>query len=328
MGPAVLADILKELPKKIDKNLLVGPETSDDAAVYRISDDLALIVTVDFFTPMVDDPYLFGQIAAANALSDIYAMGGKPLLALNVACFPNCLPREDISGILRGGADKVIEAGAVIGGGHTVQDDEPKYGLAAIGLAHPGEVLSNATARTGDLLVLTKPLGTGVINTAIKGGLAGEDAYRAAVEQMKTLNKEAALVVKEVGAAACTDITGFGFLGHGSEMARASGVSMVIDSSSVPVLPEALAFARMGLLPAGAYDNRRFLEREVVFEPGVALEMQDILFDPQTSGGLFVAVAPDKAGEMVRKMRANGVCEATVVGRVVAAEGYRIKVLG
>ena len=326
MGPEVLADILRELPKRIDANLLVGPETSDDAAVYRISDEMALIVTVDFFTPMVDDPYLFGQIAAANALSDIYAMGGKPLLALNVACFPNCLPREDISGILRGGADKVIEAGALIGGGHTVQDDEPKYGLAAIGLVHPAAVLSNAAARPDDLLVLTKPLGTGVVNTAIKGGLAGEEAYRAAVEQMKMLNREAANVIKEVGAGACTDITGFGFLGHGAEMARASGVSMIIDSSSLPLLPEALAFARMGLLPAGAYDNRRFLEREVVFEPGVALEMQDILFDPQTSGGLFIAATPERAGEMVRKMRANGVREAAVVGRVVAADGYRIKV--
>lgn len=327
MGPEVLSRILNELPKKIDENLLVGPDTSDDAAVYQLSDDLALIMTVDFFTPVVDDPYLFGQIAAANALSDIYAMGGRPLLALNVACFPNCLPVEVISGIMRGGADKVIEAGALIGGGHTVQDDEPKYGLAVIGLIHPDEVLSNATARPGDVLVLTKPLGTGIINTAIKGGLAGEEAYRAAVEQMAALNKDAAACVKEAGASACTDITGFGFLGHAAEMAGASKVSFLIESSAVPLLPGALEFAGMGLIPAGAYDNRRFLGEKVTFAEGSSQEMQDVLYDPQTSGGLLVAVDQARAGAMVEEMRRAGVLSAGVVGRVVPAGGHLIRVV-
>lgn len=327
MGPEVLSRVLSELPKKIDENLLVGPETSDDAAVYRLSDDLALIVTVDFFTPVVDDPYLFGQIAAANALSDVYAMGGRPLLALNVACFPNCLPVEVISGIMRGGADKVLEAGALIGGGHTVQDDEPKYGLAVVGLIHPDEVLSNATARPGDVLVLTKPLGTGIINTAIKGGLAGEEAYRAAVEQMAALNKDAAACVKEAGAGACTDITGFGFLGHAAEMAGASKVSLLIDSSKIPLLPGALEFAGMGLLPAGAYDNRRFLGEEVTFEDRIRQEVQDVLYDPQTSGGLLVAVDPAKATEMIGRMHRTGVRAARMVGRVVPPDRYLIRVV-
>lgn len=328
MGPEVLSRILSDLPKKIDKNLLVGPDTSDDAAVYRLSEDLALIMTVDFFTPVVDDPYLFGQIAAANALSDVYAMGGRPLLALNVACFPNCLPVEVISGIMRGGADKVLEAGALIGGGHTVQDDEPKYGLAVVGLIHPDEVLSNATARPGDVLVLTKPLGTGIINTAIKGGLAGEEAYRAAVEQMAALNKDAASCVKEAGvsASACTDITGFGFLGHAAEMAGASKVSFLIESSAVPLLPGALEFAGMGLIPAGAYDNRRFLGEKVTFADGISQEAQDVLYDPQTSGGLLVAVDPAKAGAMIGEMHRTGVLAAGVVGRVIPADRYLIMV--
>lgn len=327
MGPEVLSQILSVLPKKIDKNLLVGPETSDDAAVYRLSDDLAMIVTVDFFTPVVDDPYLFGQIAAANALSDVYAMGGRPLLALNVACFPNCLPVEVISEIMRGGAEKVLEAGALTCGGHTVQDDEPKYGLAVVGLVHPDEVLSNATARPGDVLVLTKPLGTGIINTASKGGLAGEEVYRAAVEQMAALNRDAAACVKGVGAIACTDITGFGFLGHAAEMARASKVSLLINSQAVPILPGALDFAGMGLIPAGAYDNRRFLDAEVVFEDGVSQEVQDVLYDPQTSGGLLIAVDPAKAEVMIEKMHKLGIREAVVVGRAVPADRYLIKVL-
>lgn len=328
MGPEVLSRILKDLPKILDKNLIVGPEKSDDAAVYKISGDLALIVTVDFFTPVVDDPYLFGQIAAANALSDIYAMGGRPLLALNVACFPGCLPVEVLSEIIRGGADKVQEAGALIGGGHTVQDDEPKYGLAVVGLVHPDAVLSNATARPGDALILTKPLGTGIINTAIKGGLAGDEVYRAAVEQMRALNRGAADCLAEAGASACTDITGFGFLGHAAEMAKASGVNLTIDSAAIPLLPGTLEFARMGLIPAGAYDNRRFLGEDVLFADGVAQEMQDALCDPQTSGGLLIAVDPARAGEIVESMNKNGVRDAAVVGRAVEAGGHLIKVTG
>lgn len=327
MGPEVLSRILNDLPKILDQNLIVGPDKSDDAAVYKVSSDLALIVTVDFFTPVVDDPYIFGQIAAANALSDIYAMGGRPLLALNVACFPGCLAVEVLSEIIRGGADKVQEAGALIGGGHTVRDDEPKYGLAVVGLVHPDAVLSNATAKAGDVLVLTKPLGTGIINTAIKGGLAGDDVYRAAVEQMRTLNRSAADCVAEAGASACTDITGFGFLGHAAEMARASGVSLAIDSTAVPLLPGTLEFARTGLIPAGAYDNRRFLGGDVVFADGVVQEVQDALFDPQTSGGLLISVGPEKVGAIVKRMHENGVPDAAVVGMVTASNGPLIKVL-
>lgn len=318
--------MLLEIPKKIDANLLVGQDTSDDAAVYKLTEELAIIFTVDFLTPMVDDPYLFGQIAAANSLSDIYAMGGKPLLALNVACLANCLPLHVISAIMRGGADKVLEAGALIAGGHTVQDDEPKYGLAVVGLVHPNEILSNATARPGDMLILTKPLGTGIINTALKGGLAGEEARQKAAQQMAALNKDAAFCVKECGASSCTDITGFGFLGHAAEMARASRVSLLIDSTALPLLPDVLALADIGMVPAGAYQNRRFLNKEVVFADGVAQNMQDVLYDPQTSGGLLVATAPAKAEKMLSQMQTKGLGEAAIVGKVLPAGRHLITV--
>lgn len=326
MGPEVLSSILSDLPKKIDENLLVGADTSDDAAVYRITEELAIIFTVDFFTPMVDDPYQFGQIAASNALSDVYAMGGKPLLALNIFCLPNCLPPETSFQIMRGGADKVLEAGAIIGGGHTVQDEEPKYGLAVVGLVHPDRVLSNAGARPGDVLVLTKPLGTGIINTAFKGGLAEKEVYQAAVKNMTALNKDAAECLKEAGISACTDITGFGFLGHAAEMARASKVSLQIYAQELPILPGALDFARMGLIPAGAYDNRRFLQNDVVFAAGVNQELQDILFDPQTSGGLLIPVKPEKAGLLVESMHKNGVSNAVVLGKVIPPQDFLIEV--
>lgn len=284
-------------------------------------------MTVDYLTPMVDDPYLFGQIAAANALSDVFAMGGKPVLALNIAGLPSCLPVEAISAIMRGGADKVIEAGAIIGGGHTIQDDEPKYGLVAVGLVHPEQVLSNATAQPGELLILTKPLGTGIINTAIKGGLASDKVYRAAVEQMSTLNSGASECVRDAGARTCTDITGFGFLGHAAEVARASRVSLVVNSRNIPLLPETLEFARMGLIPAGAYDNRRFLNEEVAFSDDVPHEVQDALFDPQTSGGLLVSAEPGLAAEIMKALPDKGIASAAIVGKVVAAEANLIRVL-
>lgn len=276
---------------------------------------------------MVDDPYLFGQIAAANALSDVFAMGGRPVLALNIAGLPKCLPMEAISAIMRGGADKVLEAGAIIGGGHTIQDEEPKYGLAVVGLVHPDQVLSNATAQPGDLLILTKPLGTGIINTAIKSGLAGEKVYRAAVEQMASLNSGAAECIREAGARTCTDITGFGFLGHAAEIARASRVSLLVNSRDIPLLPETLDFARMGLIPAGAYDNRRFLNKEVAFDNDVPQEVQDALFDPQTSGGLLVSADPAQVAEIVKALPGKGIASAAVVGWVVAAEAKLIRVI-
>ena len=316
MGPGALEQILRGLPKKIDQNLLVGHEASDDAAVYKISDELALIVTLDFFTPMVDDPYLFGQIAAANSLSDVYAMGGAPLLALNIACLPNCLAPESIAQIMRGGAEKVLEAGAIIAGGHTIQDEEPKYGLAVVGLAHPGKILSNATAKPGDLLLLTKPLGAGIISSAAKGGLVKEETWRLATGLMATLNKEAADIAGEVGANACTDITGFGLLGHASELAKASKVTLHIEAGALPLLPEVKQMAGLGLVPTGAYNNRAYLEGSVVFRADPGRDIQDIMYDPQTSGGLLIAAEPAKAQEMLRQMQNKGLTAAAIIGQV------------
>lgn len=314
MAPAALSQVLRHLPQIDDPNLLVGPGTSDDAAVYRLNDDLAIIQTVDFFTPVVDDPYLFGQVAAANSLSDIYAMGGKPLLALNIVCFPNCLPAEILEQILRGGADKVAEAGAIIAGGHTIQDDVPKYGLAVTGLAHPKRILSNAGSSPGDLLVLTKPLGTGIINTAVKGDLASVQSMQAALDTMLELNRKAAEVMSGHDARSCTDITGFGLLGHAAEMALASNVSLEIWTGSIPLLPGVVELAAMGMIPAGAYANRDFLAGQVVMPENLGPEISATLFDPQTSGGLLISIAEQRAGKMVEEMGREGV-RAVVVGR-------------
>ena len=305
----------------------MGQDTSDDAAVYRISEDLALIVTLDFFTPMVDDPYLFGQIAAANSLSDVYAMGGKPLLALNIACIPNCLSKDDISAIMRGGAEKVLEAGAIIAGGHTVQDEEPKYGLAVVGLVHPAKILSNATAQPGDLLLLTKPLGIGILSSAFKGGLIKNETWQAATEQMAALNKAAAACVDAVGANSCTDITGFGFLGHAAEMARASGVSLHIDCQAVPLLQETIEMAAMGLIPVGAYSNRSYLEKDLAFSPEVTRAMEDILYDPQTSGGLLISAPPSQIKKMLPLLKEQKIAGA-IVGEVTTADSKLIYIRG
>lgn len=316
MGPEVLSQVLRYLPKNTNPNLLVGLDTSDDAAVYRLNDELATIQTVDFFTPMVDDPYLFGQIAAANALSDVYAMGGTPLLALNIVCFPSCLSSDILGEILRGGADKVTEAGAIIAGGHSVQDDEPKYGLAVTGVVHPDRVYSNATAGAGDLLILTKPLGTGIINTGIKAAMVKPEVMHRAVATMASLNKEAAMAMLDVGASACTDITGFGFLGHAAEMARASGLSIKIYAGEVPVLPGARELARMGIIPAGAYNNRNHLGDQVKIQEVVTREETDIFFDPQTSGGLLIASHPARAEKLIRELHQRGVADARIVGEL------------
>jgi len=317
VGPATLAQVLRQLPPMKDENLLVGLGTSDDTAVYRLTDDLALLATVDFFTPVVDDPYLFGQIAAANALSDIYAMGGRPVFALNIMCFPNCLSPDVMGDILRGGADKVLEAGAVIAGGHTVTDDEPKYGLAVTGLAPVSGVITNAGARPGDVLVLTKPLGTGVLVAGVKGELLDEDTLDRAVESMRTLNREAGEAMTRFGVKACTDITGFGLLGHAAEMAKASIVSLVLQYGALPLLPRVEELARMGIIPAGAYNNRNYLEGQIAFAAGLDQARELILFDPQTSGGLLIAVPPDRAGEFLAHLHSRGVDAARVVGHVV-----------
>lgn len=295
---------------------MVGLDTSDDAAVYRLNEHQALIQTVDFFTPMVDDPYLFGQIAAANALSDIYAMGGKPLLALNIVCFPDCLHTAILEEILKGGADKVVEAGGIIAGGHTIRDDEPKYGLAVTGLAAPEGITSNATARPGDCLVLTKPLGTGIINTAIKADLISTESVEKAVQCMSALNSEASAAMQRYGASACTDITGFGLLGHAAEMAAASKVSLEIYFSAVPLLPETTAMASMGIIPGGAYDNKNHLGDQIAFGTSLRPEEQMILFDPQTSGGLLIAVNEAAADRLVAELVERGVT-AAVIGRAL-----------
>lgn len=326
MGPQVLSQVLRDIPSKTDPNLLVGLETSDDAAVYRLNSELATIQTVDFFTPMVDDPYLFGQIAAANALSDVYAMGGTPLIALNIVCFPNCLPPEILGDILKGGAAKVSEAGAIIAGGHSVQDDEPKYGLAVTGVVHPDKIYSNASAQAGDLLILTKPLGTGIINTGIKADLVKQEIIDQAVKTMVTLNKDAAAVMVNVGASACTDITGFGFLGHAAEMAKGSGLSLTVFAEAVPVLPGVKELARMGIIPGGAYQNRKYLDGSVFVEEGVTREQVDILFDPQTSGGLLIAAKPEQAHKLLIELHQHGVLEAQIIGELKKLENHLISV--
>lgn len=295
---------------------MVGTESSDDAAVYKLTEDTALIETLDFFTPVVDDPYTFGQIAAANSLSDIYAMGGEPKVALNIVCFPACLPIDVLSQILRGGADKVLEAGAVVVGGHTVDDNEPKYGLSVTGIVHPKKILKNNTAKEGDLLILTKPLGVGIINTAIKGGLASPEAYEKAVEVMKTLNKYAFLKVRDFDISSCTDITGFGLMGHLYEMAEGSGHSITVYKNRVPVIPEAVEYAKMGLVPAGAYKNKSYLEGKYILS-GVEEYMEDILFDPQTSGGLILSMKEIDAMKAMAALKELDL-KSALIGEVTA----------
>lgn len=297
-----------------DADLLVGADTSDDAAVYRLNDQQALISTVDFFTPMVDDPFAFGQVAAANALSDVYAMGGRPLLALNLVVFPAKLPLSILEDILRGGAQKVEEAGARLAGGHSIADESPIYGLAVNGLVDPGKMWTNRGAKPGDVLVLTKPLGSGTICTAIKGERASVEAIDAVTETMSKLNKEAAEFAAGLAIHSCTDITGFGLLGHATEVALASGVAMEIHSAAVPLLAAALEYAAEGMLPGGAHRNRKYYQSRVEFSASVTNDMQSVLFDPQTSGGLLFSL-PAKEGA---KLTQAGL--GTAVGKVLPKE--------
>lgn len=298
-----------------NENVIVGTETSDDAAVYKISDSSALIQTLDFFTPVVDDPYTYGQIAAANSLSDVYAMGGKPLIALNIVCFPMCLSLDVLAEILRGGADKVIEAGAVIVGGHTVDDNEPKYGLSVTGMVHPDKILKNYGCQVGESIILTKPLGTGIINTAIKGEVASKEAYSKAVKVMSTLNKYAAEIIIKYNLSACTDITGFGFLGHSYEMASASNVTLKFDKDKIPFIKEAREYAEMGLVPEGTYNNMAFLEGKYSLKD-VPEWQSDILFDPQTSGGLLFTCSSEEADIIIKELNKLDI-ESAIIGEVV-----------
>ncbi len=310
------------MPATSHPNLLVGADTGDDAAVYRMDDDTALIQTVDFFPPIVDDPHSFGRIAVANALSDVYAMGGKPLTALNVVGFPAHLPKDILGAILVGGADKAREAGVLIVGGHTVDDEEPKYGMAVTGVVRPGSEVTNAGAKAGDDLVLTKPLGTGIITTAGKQGVADADTLARAVEVMGALNKAAAEAMVAVGANACVDVTGFGFLGHLRGMTRASGVSARVSLGALPFIEGAVALAESGIAPGGTHRNLQSLEGDVVWDAAITDVQKILLADAQTSGGLLISVRPDKTAALLAALKERGLDgdSAAVVGGVEEAK--------
>ncbi len=298
-----------------DKNLIVGIETSDDAAVYKLTEDIAIIQTLDFFTPVVDDPYTYGAIAAANSLSDVYAMGGKPTVALNIVCFPNCLNIEVLGEILKGGADKVIEAGAVVIGGHTVEDDEPKYGLSVMGMVHPQKVLKNYGSVVGDVLILTKPIGTGIITTAIKAEMASKDVYNEAVKVMSTLNKYSGEIIAEHSVTACTDITGFGIMGHGFEMASASEVTFKLYKDKLPLINGVKEYAQMGLIPAGCYNNKKYLQGKYELR-NIEPWLEDVLFDPQTSGGLLISISSSEGKALMEKLSKLEI-PSQIIGEVV-----------
>ena len=320
VGAGTLSALLEGFRTHTDPRLLVGYDTSDDASVYQISDELALVQTVDFFPPVVDDPFLFGQIAAANALSDVYAMGGEPKLALNLLCVAPEMGDDGVREVLRGGYEKAYEAGAIITGGHTIQDREPKYGLAVTGFVHPQRLLRNDRARAGDVLILTKPLGVGVAVTAGKAGLAEPGLMAQVTEQMAALNRTARDVMVDFPVDSCTDVTGFGLLGHTLEMARGGRVTAVIDSAAVPLLPGVTELAAMGILPEGMYRNRHFAQPHVSAGAGVSRAVLDLLYDPQTSGGLLMAVRAEAAPALLSVLRDRLPC-AAVIGHVEPRTG-------
>jgi selenide,water dikinase len=315
------------LPIPKNPKVLVGLDTSDDAGVYQLNEEMALVQTVDFFTPIVDDPFVFGQIAVANALSDVYAMGGTPLTGMNLVAFPiKTLSPSILKEILLGGLSKMNEAGVALVGGHSIEDPEIKYGLAVTGLVHPKKILTNAKARIGDKLVLTKALGTGIVATALKGGMASEDAVRKIVESMVTLNRKASELMKRFGAHACTDITGFSFIGHALEMATASEVGLVIQSEAIPIFSEAMEYAKMGLVPGGARSNRQFFSCKVEMDSRISNFLVDILYDPQTSGGLLASLPSGQEDELVEALKREGIY-ASIIGEVVSEPVGKIAVV-
>ena len=322
VGAGTLSKLLGDLPTHSDENLLVGFDRSDDASVYRVSSDLALVQTVDFFPPIVDDPFTFGQIAATNALSDVYAMGGEPKLALNLLCIPENMPQNAVQAILAGGYSKVFEAGAIITGGHSIFDDVPKYGLSVTGFVHPDKFYKNLGAREGDVLFLTKPLGVGIITTAEKAELLEPGEIDRAIQLMTTLNKSARDCAVNYRVHACTDVTGFSLMGHMLEMMQGSELSARLETGAIEFLPRVLEFANMGLLPAGVYRNRNFAE-PFVDEGALPLKVRDALFDPQTSGGLLIAVDPNDADALERDLRVS-VPSAQRIGTVIAKSGKSI----
>lgn len=302
VGAGTLVHLLEGFRTHSDPRLLVGYDRSDDASVYYLDENTALVQTTDFFPPIVDDPFLYGQIAAANAISDVYAMGGEPKLCLNIMAVPADMPKEAVHQMLRGGYDKVYEAGALITGGHSILDEEPKYGLAVTGFVHPGRVLTNSGAKPGDVLLFTKPLGIGVLTTAAKAGMASDESMELAHRLMTTLNKSARDLMVKYRVHACTDVTGFGMLGHLTEMAQGSDVEIELRVDDIDLIPEALELARMGILPEGMYRNRSFAESGV--DAGeTELCRQDLLYDPQTAGGLLMAVDPGDADALYAELR-------------------------
>lgn len=327
VGAGVLAGLLADIKVRTDPNLLVGFDKSDDASVYKISGELAIVQTVDFFPPIADDPYTFGQIAAANAMSDIYAMGGEPKLALNVMAVPADMDRDTVHAILRGGYEKVYEAGALITGGHSILDDEPKYGMAVTGFVHPDKIITNSGAKPGDELIFTKPLGSGIMTTAAKAGMASEEGLKYVLSVMTTLNRAARDIMVKYRVHACTDVTGFGLMGHLLEMTQGSGTGAVIDVRGIALVEESLRLAEMGILPEGMYRNRSFAESSV--DGGdVSLAVQDMLYDPQTSGGLLMAVDPTDADALFEELEPS-VPHAQRIGRIEEySGGARIRLVG
>jgi selenide,water dikinase len=317
------------MPFITDPNLIVGMEHAEDAGVYKLTDDLAIVQTIDFFTPIVDDPFIFGQIAATNALNDIYAMGGKPLTAMNVVCFP--VGKMDISilrDILRGGLAKMREAGVLLVGGHSVDDGELKYGLSVTGVIHPDKVVLNRGAKIGDRLILTKPLGTGIVSTALKAGMAESSLIAKSVNSMTTLNKMAAeLMLEAADLHAATDITGFGFLGHACEMVEESDIGMLVYASKVPFFPEVQKLAEKGIMPGGLHRNKKFRMSMIDVDASCPEWLLDVLFDPQTAGGLLISLPPDQADKLLVKMHREGIGDAAIVGEIIDLPAGRIKVV-
>lgn len=321
LAPGDLAQVLSKLPPQPNENVIVGYDKADDAGVLRLTDETALVQTVDFFTPVADDPYVYGQIAAINSLNDVYAMGGTPLSALSIVCFPQSGDFEILGKILEGGQSAMNKEGVVVIGGHSVDDAEMKFGYAVTGTVHPKRVISNAGARPGDVVILTKPIGTGAINTAVKNGKASKETEAAAIAAMTTSAAAASKVMIRLGASACTDITGFGLLGHAYEMAKASNVTLNIESSSVPLLRDVLELIGQGMLTRGDKNNRVYVGDTVTIAENVSSEMQSALFDPQTAGGLLISLDPDSADEFLRSIE-----NAFVIGTVSDMSGPLMRV--
>ena len=318
VGAGTLSKILEGFKSHYDSNLLVGYDKSDDACVYKVTDDTAIVETTDFFPPIVDDPYLYGQIAATNALSDVYAMGGEPKIALNIFCIPEKMDKSTVTEILRGGYDKVYEAGAVIAGGHTINGSEPLYGLAVTGFVNPGKMLTNSSAKPDDVLILTKKLGIGILTTAIKAGLVNDETAETAYKQMATLNKYARDIMVNYPVSSCTDVTGFSLLGHSLEMAEGSQVTIHINSADIPYIHECREYAEMGMIPAGAYRNRDFAEDKIKLNKDIDRALMDIMFDPQTSGGLLISVPREYSDDLLTALNSDSHIKgaAAIIGYV------------